>query len=86
MKNGMESNVTMRSVLCAGALALLGAHAFAQNPNASHATRIYNRIAGVPPSATVSVRRLCTRPPATTSVASPAKGGAMWIRAVAPGA
>jgi hypothetical protein len=33
-----------------GALALLGGNAFAANPNADQATRMYNRIAGVPPT------------------------------------
>jgi hypothetical protein len=37
--------------MCASALALLGANALAANPNADQATRIYNRIAGVPPTA-----------------------------------
>jgi hypothetical protein len=38
--------------LCVGALALLGGSAFATPPTADQATRMYNRIAGVPPSAT----------------------------------
>jgi hypothetical protein len=37
--------------LCVGALALLGGTAFAAAPTADQATRMYNRIAGVPPSA-----------------------------------
>jgi hypothetical protein len=41
-----------RASVCAGALALFGATAaFAQSPNADQATRMYNRIAGLPPSA-----------------------------------
>ena len=41
----------MRQIaLCMGALALLGGNAFAANPNADQATRMYNRIAGVPPT------------------------------------
>jgi hypothetical protein len=44
----------LRATTCAGALALFGAHAFAAGtPTADQATRIYNRIAGVPPSAAV---------------------------------
>jgi len=35
---------------CAGALALFGANADAQAVNATQATRIYNRIAGIPPT------------------------------------
>lgn len=67
MKNGMEKPMTqmvrastaapnlvanaVRATVCAGALALLGANALAANPNADQATRIYNRIAGIPPTA-----------------------------------
>jgi hypothetical protein len=67
MKNGMEKPMTqsarrtsattslvaqaVRATVCAGALALLAANALAANPNTDQATRIYNRIAGVPPSA-----------------------------------
>src|ERR1700720_2282958 len=66
MKNGMEKPMTqkarritatpnrvalaIRATMCAGALALLGTNALAANPNADQATRIYNRIAGVPPT------------------------------------
>jgi len=41
----------VRATICAGALALVGANAMAAGPNADQATRIYNRIAGVPPTA-----------------------------------
>ena len=41
----------VRATVCAGALALLATNALAANPNADQATRMYNRIAGVPPSA-----------------------------------
>ena len=41
----------VRATICAGALALAGANALAAGPNADQATRIYNRIAGIPPSA-----------------------------------
>jgi hypothetical protein len=46
--------LAIRATMCAGALAVLGANAQAQTfptPNADQATRIYNRIAGVPPTA-----------------------------------
>jgi hypothetical protein len=43
-----------------GALTLLAASAFAVNPNADQATRIYNRIAGVPPSAAVLTQMMAT--------------------------
>jgi hypothetical protein len=50
MNYGMEKS--MRQIaICVGALALLGGSALAANPNADQATRMYNRIAGVPPSA-----------------------------------
>ena len=67
MKNGTEKAMTqqarrataaadrvalaIRATMCAGALALLGTNALAANPSADQATRIYNRIAGVPPTA-----------------------------------
>jgi hypothetical protein len=67
MKNGMEKPMTqiarrrtatpnlvaiaVRATVCAGALVLLGTNALAAGPNADQATRIYNRIAGVPPTA-----------------------------------
>jgi hypothetical protein len=50
----------LRATACAGVLALLGANALAVNPNADQATRIYNRIAGVPPSATTLVNMMAT--------------------------
>ena len=42
---------TLRAAVCAGTLALLGASACAQRPNSTQATRMYTRIAGVPPTA-----------------------------------
>jgi len=44
--------IAVRATLCAGALILLGTNALAANPSADQATRIYNRIAGVPPTST----------------------------------
>lgn len=67
MKHGMEQAMTqitgiaaaprlltraLRAAACAGTLALVGTHALAQAPNADQATRMYNRIAGIPPNAT----------------------------------
>ncbi|MDP9010911.1 MAG: hypothetical protein M3N91_19770 [Pseudomonadota bacterium] len=45
--------LAIRATMCAGALALLGTNALAgpATPNADQATRIYNRIAGIPPTA-----------------------------------
>jgi hypothetical protein len=71
MKNGMEKPMTqiarrrtatpnlvalaVRATVCAGALVLLGTNALAANPNADQATRIYNRIAGIPPGAQLAL-------------------------------
>jgi hypothetical protein len=44
----------------AAALTLLSTAAFAANPNANQAARMYNRIAGVPPSATVLANMTAT--------------------------
>jgi len=66
MMHGMEnsmSDINRRAALprlvklalaattCAGALALFAASAEAQAVNANQATRMYNRIAGIPPTA-----------------------------------
>jgi hypothetical protein len=57
------SALAVRAAVCTGALALLGGNAFAANPpNADQATRMYNRIAGVPPSATVLANMMATDP------------------------
>jgi hypothetical protein len=53
-------NRALRAAACVGALVLLGANALAVNPNADQATRIYNRIAGVPPSATILQKMMAT--------------------------
>jgi hypothetical protein len=66
MKNGMEKPMTqiarrpsattqlvalaVRASVCAGALALFSGQTLAQAPNADQATRMYNRIAGIPPT------------------------------------
>jgi hypothetical protein len=70
MKNGMVSaemngrhgaRRRARASALGGAL-LLGATAFAAGPNADQATRMYNRIAGVPPTATVLTNMMATDP------------------------
>jgi hypothetical protein len=55
MKNGMNEPMRQLALGTAAALALasLGTAAFAANPDANQAARMYNRIAGVPPSASV---------------------------------
>jgi hypothetical protein len=60
MKHGMNTKAAVRAILCAGALGLLGANAFAVNPDADQATRMYNRIAGIPPSAAVLAQMMKT--------------------------
>jgi len=70
MKNGMATpkmkgthlvRRCARTSAMAGAL-LLGATAFAAGPTADQATRMYNRIAGVPPTATVLANMIATDP------------------------
>ena len=51
-----------------GALALLGTQAFAAGPNADQATRIYNRIAGVPPSASQLSLMMAAADPVTAAL------------------
>ena len=55
MKNGMNEPIRQLALGTAAALALasLGTAAFAASPDANQAARMYNRIAGVPPSASV---------------------------------
>ncbi len=48
------------AVIGSGALVLFAASAFAGNPNADQATRMYNRIAGIAPSATVLAQMMAT--------------------------
>jgi hypothetical protein len=56
------ATLVVRATACAGALTLLSGGAFAASPNADQATRMYNRIAGVPPSATVLANMMATDP------------------------
>ena len=73
MKNGMEARI--RQFACAGAVALIGMSALAANPNPNQAVRMYNRIAGVPPSpshsATVSRGDSCDPSKGTASTSPP---------------
>ena len=86
MKNGMEKPMTqiarrtkampnlvaraVRATLCAGALALVGANALAANPSADQATRIYNRIAGIPPTAAQLAQMTATDPVSAALIAT----------------
>ena len=57
------ASFAVRAGICAAALAMLAGNTFAANPpNANQATRIYNRIAGVPPSAATLAKMLVTDP------------------------
>jgi hypothetical protein len=77
MKNGMASaklNGTHHARRSAGASAfvgalLLGATAFAAGgPNADQATRMYNRIAGIPPTAAVLAQMMAAADPVTAAL------------------
>jgi hypothetical protein len=84
MKNGMEKPMrqiargaaaTLRLVtpgVCAatlaGTLALLGAAAFAAGPTPDQATRMYNRIAGVPPTAAELAQMVAAGDPVTAAM------------------
>jgi hypothetical protein len=57
----------MRASALAGAL-LLGATAFAAGPNADQATRMYNRIAGVPPTAAQLAQMMAAADPVAAAL------------------
>lgn len=76
MKNGMASaeingthhaRRSARASALVGAL-LLGATAFAAGPNADQATRMYNRIAGIPPTAAVLAQMMAAADPVTAAL------------------
>jgi hypothetical protein len=67
MNYGMEKPMR-QFALCVGALALLGGNAFATPPTADQATRMYNRIAGVPPSATQLTAMTSAADPVTAAL------------------
>jgi hypothetical protein len=62
------ATLAVRAALCAGALALFAGLALAAAPNANQATRIYNRIAGVPPNATELAQMLAAADPVTAAL------------------
>jgi hypothetical protein len=62
------ATLAVRAALCAGALALFAGPALAAAPNANQATRIYNRIAGVPPNATELAQMLAAADPVTAAL------------------
>ena len=58
----------LRATVCAGALALLAGNALAGGPNANQATRMYNRIAGVPPTAAELAQMVGSPDPVTAAL------------------
>jgi hypothetical protein len=58
----------LRAAVCAGALALLAGNALAGGPNANQATRMYNRIAGVPPTAAELAQMVGSPDPVTAAL------------------
>ncbi len=83
MKYGMEKSMrqtvgraaqprlitlVLRATACAGALALMSANAPAASPNADQATRMYNRIAGIPPTAAELAAMIAAPDPVTAAL------------------
>ncbi len=60
--------LALRAAACAGALALLSANASAAGLTADQATRIYNRIAGVPPTAAQLAAMTAASDPVTAAL------------------
>ncbi len=67
MKNGMIDKATLCMAALFGVGALTGA-ALAQSPTPDQATRIYNRIAGVPPSPTALAQMTAAPDPVTAAL------------------
>jgi hypothetical protein len=65
---GLRATACAGVVALTGALALIGANALAANPNADQATRMYNRIAGVPPSANTLASMMAASDPLTAAL------------------
>ncbi len=60
--------LALRATACAGALALLSSNASAAGLTADQATRIYNRIAGVPPTAAQLTQLMAAPDPVTAAL------------------
>jgi hypothetical protein len=60
--------LAVRATVCAGAMALLGGNALAAGPNANQATRIYNRIAGITPTAAELTQMMAAGDPVTAAL------------------
>jgi hypothetical protein len=67
MNDGHGARRCARASALVGAL-LLGATAFAAGPNADQATRMYNRIAGTPPTAAVLAQMMAAADPVTAAL------------------
>jgi hypothetical protein len=67
MNDGHDARRCARASALVGAL-LLGATAFAAGPNADQATRMYNRIAGTPPTAAVLAQMMAAADPVTAAL------------------
>ena len=67
MNDGCDARRCARASALVGAL-LLGATAFAAGPNADQATRMYNRIAGTPPTAAVLAQMMAAADPVTAAL------------------
>jgi hypothetical protein len=67
MNDGHHARRCARASTLVGAL-LLGATAFAAGPNADQATRMYNRIAGTPPTAAVLAQMMAAADPVTAAL------------------
>jgi hypothetical protein len=77
MKNGMQkpemvgrqtARRVSRASALVGALAVFATAAFAAGPNADQATRMYNRIAGVPPTASQLSQMMAAADPVTAAL------------------
>jgi hypothetical protein len=60
--------LAVRATVCAGALALLGGNAVAAPPSANQATRMYNRIAGIPPTPSELAQMMAAADPVTAAL------------------
>jgi len=60
--------LALKAAACAGALALMSTTAPAQQVNADQATRMYNRIAGIPPSAAELAQMLAAGSPTAAAL------------------
>jgi hypothetical protein len=62
------SKLALKATACAGALALMSTGALAQQVTADQATRIYSRIAGIPPNATELAQMLAAPTPVAAAL------------------